>query len=144
MFRIGVILILAACAAPAPTVRVSAPLLPLARIEAILDTPTSSAPVLSPDGTRVLYVSSRGDAQLYLGEVAHPAAPARALVSGEERVGSATFTRDGQAVLFRRDTGADENFHIYRVGLDGEGLVDLTPGEEWWRDHPLLPRDRPD
>ncbi len=140
------VLIALACAAPTPTVRVAAraPLLPLAQIEAILDTPTNGAPVLSPDGTRVLYTSSRSDAQLYLGEVAHPEAPARALVTGEQRVGSATFTQDGQTVLFRSDTGADENFHIYRIGIDGSGLLDLTPEPGRWRDHPLLPRDLAD
>jgi dipeptidyl aminopeptidase/acylaminoacyl peptidase len=138
------VLIALACGAPAPAARVAAPLLPLARIEAILDTTTNGAPVLSPDGTRVLYTSSRRDAQLYLGEVARPEAAPRALVTGEERVGSATFTHDGQTVLFRRDTGADENFHIFRIGIDGDGLVDLTPGPGRWRDHPLLPRELAD
>ncbi|MGE0786417.1 MAG: prolyl oligopeptidase family serine peptidase [Sandaracinaceae bacterium] len=132
------------CAAPRPTTDRRAPLLSNDRIAAIIDTPTNGSPVLSPDGTRVLYASSRHEAQLYLGEVAHPEAEPRALVTGEERVGSAAFTRDGRAVLFRRDAGANENFHIYRIGLDGEGLVDLTPGEERWRDHPLLPRERAD
>lgn len=136
---------LAACGAhtPTPDHAETAPLLSLERIETILDTTTNGSPVLSPDGTHVLYVSSRGDAQLFLGDVAHPEAPPFALVTGEERVGSAAFTPDGTAVLYRSDSGADEVFHVYRVGLDGSGRIDLTPGPGFWRDHPLLPRDRP-
>ena len=44
-------------------------------------------------------------------------------------------TPDGKAVLVRTDQGADENWSIWRVNLDGSGAIELTPGERMQRDH---------
>jgi dipeptidyl aminopeptidase/acylaminoacyl peptidase len=115
------------------------------RVEALLDAYENLGPVLSPDGRRVLFLSTRGGVpELYLADVAAPDAAPRKLAGGSDRVGSAVFTHDGKAVLYRQDTNADENFHVFRVSLDGAGVVDLTPGEALWRDHPLLPSRKPD
>jgi dipeptidyl aminopeptidase/acylaminoacyl peptidase len=102
--------------------------------------------VLSPGGDKLAFRSDRsGIPALYLAEVGRADAPAIRIAGGTERVGSVVFTHDGAAVVFRQDTGADENFHIYRVATDGTGLIDLTPGDQpLWRDSPLLPRDRDD
>ncbi|HEU5058559.1 MAG TPA: hypothetical protein VFU21_18630, partial [Kofleriaceae bacterium] len=114
-------------------------------VRALLDVYSNFGGVLSPDGTRVLFHSDRGGVpELFVAEVAHPEREAIRLVAGPERVGSAFFLPDGKTVLFRRDSGADENFHILRIGVDGRGLTDLTPGPAMWRDTPLVPRDRPD
>jgi len=34
---------------------------------------------------------------------------------------------DGNRILYTRDFGGDENFHLFGVDLDGKNLVDLTP-----------------
>ena len=34
----------------------------------------------------------------------------------------------GERILYSKDFGGDENFHLVSVGLDGKGLKDLTPG----------------
>ena len=109
-------------------------------VEALLHAYENVAPVLSPDGSHVLFRSDRGgSSELYLAETAHPEAAPQKLVPGPERVASAVFTADGTAVLFRRDTGADENFHIFRIAVDGSGLFDLTPDKApLWRDSPLV------
>jgi dipeptidyl aminopeptidase/acylaminoacyl peptidase len=100
---------------------------------------------LTPDGRRLLFGSTRdGSPQLYLGEVARPSAPPVAVTRGPERVEWAALTRDGGAVLFTRDRGADENSRIYRVSLDGSGLTELTPEEGVRHDPPVLPLRRPD
>lgn len=113
------------------------------RIRPLLELHQNFGAVLSPDGTRVLFRSDRGGVpELFLAEVAHPERPAARLVAGPERVASALFTPDGRWILFRRDRGADENFHIYRIGLDGSGLTDLTPGAPLWRDTPLVAAGR--
>jgi len=70
--------------------------------------------------------------------------PAKKLVGGRERVASAIFTTDGRSIIFRRDTGNDENYHILRVGADGTGVTDLTPEGGVWRDSPLLPKGKAD
>jgi len=115
------------------------------RIRAILEAFQNFGGVVSPDGTKLLFRSDRGGvAEVYLAEVAHPEAPATKLIAGPERIASAVFSRDGARVVFRKDTGADENFHVLTIGVDGKGLVDLTPTDPLWRDAPLLPRARPD
>ena len=132
------LLALAGCAAVTPE-----PTRP--GVRALLDAYQNFGGTLSPDGGRLLFRSDRGGvAELYVADVAHPEAPATKLVGGPERVASAVFTRDGAHVVFRKDTGADENFHILTIGVDGAGLTDLTPAEPLWRDSPLLPRGRPE
>jgi dipeptidyl aminopeptidase/acylaminoacyl peptidase len=138
---------LAGCAAahapPVPTARLDA-----SQVLALVDAHENVGGVLSPDGATLLFRSDRGGVEeLYRADVADPDGPVTRLVAGPERVASAVFTRDGSAVIFRRDTGADNNFHILRARFDGGGgvePVDLTPGEPMWRDSPLLPRARPD
>jgi dipeptidyl aminopeptidase/acylaminoacyl peptidase len=100
---------------------------------------------LTRDGKRVLFGSLRaGMQQIYLGDVAHPEAAPLALTTGTERAMWASFTRDEQKVLFTRDEGADENWRVYSVGLDGTGVTCLTPGPKRHRDEPLLPRNQAD
>ena len=99
---------------------------------------------LTHDHKSVVFGSNRdGAPQLYLGQVASPSDPPRRLTDGE-RVQAATLSRDGKWILFNRDRGADENSHIYRIAVDGSGLVDLTPGEGVRNDPPVLPLRRPE
>jgi dipeptidyl aminopeptidase/acylaminoacyl peptidase len=101
-------------------------------------------PELSRDGKKVLFRSNRdGVPELYVGDVAKPASPPRKLVAGPERVASAAFSTDGKYVLFRRDEGADENFRIYRIGVDGGPITELTPGEKLHRADILTVRNDP-
>ncbi len=99
----------------------------------------------SPDGTRVLFASQRNNApQIYAGDPSRPEAAATALTIGPERAPVAQYTRDGKSILFLRDTGADENFAIWRADADGSHATNLTPGEALHRGEPLLPRARGD
>jgi hypothetical protein len=96
---------------------------------ALLNAYTNSDAKLSPDRKKVLFASRRdGNRELYLGDAANPSSPPIAITHGPERAAFATFTRDGKSILFLRDTGADENFRIYQVGLDGKNETCLTPG----------------
>ncbi|WP_394844632.1 prolyl oligopeptidase family serine peptidase [Pendulispora brunnea] len=102
-------------------------------------------PNLSPDGKKVVFRSNRdGLTQLYLGEVAKPDAPAVRLTKTAQRTLSPAFSADGKSVVFLSDRGADENYSIFRVGVDGSGLEELTPGETLHRDAPFLPDGAPD
>jgi dipeptidyl aminopeptidase/acylaminoacyl peptidase len=97
------------------------------------------------DKKRFVFASLRdGVPEIYLGDASKPADPPRALTTGPERAIWAALTHDEKYVLFTRDEGADENWRIYRVGLDGSGLTNLTPGPKLHRDEPVLPRGKPD
>ena len=48
------------------------------------------------------------------------------------------------SVLYRSDKGADENWSIFKVGLDGKEPVDLTPGEKLQRDEPVVAAGAPE
>ncbi|MBF5043809.1 S9 family peptidase [Aggregicoccus sp. 17bor-14] len=99
----------------------------------------------SRDGRQVLFVSNRdGLPQLYVADVAHPTAPARRLTRTTERVTGALPLPDGTSALVRMDTGADENWRLYRVELATGELTGLTPGEVLQRDDPQLPERAPE
>ena len=98
----------------------------------------------SPDGKRILFGSVRdGLPEIYEGDVAKRADAPRAVTTGPERAIWARYTPDGKSILYLRDTKGDEFHHLYKVGVDGQGLVDLTPGEGLKHDEPLLPSKRP-
>jgi len=59
-------------------------------------------------------------------------------VEWPQRVVVDATTPDGRSVLFRSDKGADENWSIYRVPLDGGAPVALTPGEIMQRDAAIV------
>jgi hypothetical protein len=101
---------------------------------------------VTKNNKRVLFGSDRdGTPQVYLGRFDDTSAPPTAIARGPERVAWASFTRDETAILFVRDQGADEFFAIYRIGLDGVGLTNLTPNGKLHRDAPLLlPRGKPE
>jgi dipeptidyl aminopeptidase/acylaminoacyl peptidase len=97
------------------------------------------------DGKQIVMVSNRdGLPQLYVADAARPSSPARRLIETNERVTLDDTTPDGHAVLFRSDKGADENWAIWRVNLDGTGAVNLTPGETLQRDSALIADLAPD
>lgn len=110
-----------------------------------VDAFVNTQPAFTRDGKRVIFVSNRdGLPQLYLGDVAQPTATPMRLATTTERVTGPLPTPDGKAVVFRADTGADENWSIFRVGLDGNPLVELTPGEKLQREQPRIPDGKPD
>jgi prolyl oligopeptidase PreP (S9A serine peptidase family) len=103
------------------------------------------SPQVTADRKKVVFVSNRdGLPQLYVGDVAKPADKPMRLTTTTERVGNPLLTKDRKAVLFLSDSGADENWSIYRVGLDGKEIVNLTPGDKLNRDEPFLVDSKPD
>jgi len=109
-----------------------------------MDAFTNFDPQLSRDGKKVLFGSRRdGNREYYLSDLAAPAAAPIAITHGPERAGTAVFSREGKSVIFTRDTGADENYRIYQVGLDGKNETCLIPGLALHRYPPLEAKDAP-
>ena len=151
--RITPLLLLASCAAapravpPADSVPTRLTEAQRARDQALLPQAAAILGAYSNTGAQltrsgaVVFISTRdGLPQLYVGDEAHPDAPPRRLPSPPERVGGFALTPDEKTVLFRSDVGSDNQFHLFAVGLDGKGLVDLTPGEKLQRGWPVPAR----
>jgi len=111
-----------------------------ARAAPFVDAHGNSAAVLAPGG-QVVFVSNRdGLPQLYVGDVAHPDRPPRRLPVPAERVTAPRLLADGKTLVFLSDVGADQKFHVFRIGIDGSGLTDLTPTGELRRNLPEVAR----
>jgi dipeptidyl aminopeptidase/acylaminoacyl peptidase len=111
----------------------------------VFDAFVNSEPQLTRDGKRIVFVSTRdGLPQLYVADAARPDAPAKRLVTSTERMTAAALLPDGKSLVFSQDRGADENWSYFRVGLDGEGLVELTPGAKRRRDPAIVVDGKPD
>src|SRR5678809_1182199 len=81
---------------------------------AFYDAFTDGEPAFTRDGERVVFVSNRdGLPQLYVSDAARPDSAVTRLVSSTERVSGPLALADGKRVLFRSDTGADENWSIF-------------------------------
>lgn len=114
------------------------------RASGFLEAFVNSEPVLTRD-KHVVFVSNRdGLPQLYIADATRPASEATRLVTTTERVTGIVRTPDGKAVIFQSDTGADENWSFFRVGLDGKDLIELTPGAKLNRDGAAIPAGKPD
>lgn len=111
-----------------------------ARAAPFVDAFTNAAAVLAPGG-QVAFVSTRdGLPQLFVGEIAHPDRAPRKLPLPAERVTAPRLLPDGKTLVFLSDIGSDEKFHLFRIGLDGSGLADLTPTGELHRALPHVAR----
>ncbi|HYH97080.1 S9 family peptidase [Hyalangium sp.] len=129
-----------------PTGASAARIAELARQAApLVDAFVNSDALLTRDGKRVVFSSNRdGLPQLYIADAARPDSPAKRLVQWPERMMIETLTPDGQGAIVLSDKGADENWSIWKVRLDGSALVELTPGEKMNRDGAFLPDLAPD
>lgn len=102
-------------------------------------------PRLARDGKKVVFLSNRdGLAQIYVADAARPEAPATRVLEWPQRVSGVMPSEDGKSVLFRSDKDADERWSFYRVDLDGNNLVELTPGERLNRDAFAVARHAPE
>jgi hypothetical protein len=85
---------------------------------------------VSPDGTMLAYLApSEGKMSVWVRTIgknddrliAHdPARP----------IPWIAWQGDGRHVLFLQDSGGNENYHLFQVGLDGSQPRELTPGED--------------
>jgi dipeptidyl aminopeptidase/acylaminoacyl peptidase len=119
-----------------------AELLPRAR--AVLDAFGNGAAYVTRTGTLVFMSNRDGLAQVYVSDLARPKDPPRRLPTPQERIVGVTPTADERSVLFASDVGGDGNFRIFRVGLDGTGLTELTSGGAMHRDPPIIALKNPE
>jgi dipeptidyl aminopeptidase/acylaminoacyl peptidase len=102
---------------------VPAPLLPL---EDFFRNPEKTAFSISPDGRHLAWLAPwKSRLNIWVRPV-DGTTPRRLTSIAERDVARFRWAGNG-TILFSRDSGGDENYHLYRIGLDGGEAVDLTP-----------------
>ena len=117
----------------------------LAKLAApIVDAPSDFDARMLGKGPEYVFVSNRdGLPQLYVGDLSHPEAAPRRLITSADRVSGLRVSPDGKTVYFRMDHGSDENWRFYSMPAAGGTPTELAPGEEMQRDLPFLPDKAP-
>src|SRR5687767_12822946 len=102
---------------------------PLIPRRVLFGNPEKDEARVSPDGRRLAYLAPReGVLNVYVRTLGR--ADDRAVTSETKRDIERFYWRgDGRHVLYLRDTGGDENFHLYQADVETGKTVDLTPFE---------------
>ena len=95
-------------------------------------------------GPEYVFLSTRdGLPQLYVGDLTHPEAAPRRLITSADRVASPRLSPDGKTAYFRMDHGSNENWRLYAIPIAGGTPTELVPGEEMQRDMMYVPDQAP-
>jgi dipeptidyl aminopeptidase/acylaminoacyl peptidase len=100
---------------------------PLIPREVLFGNPEKAGPQISPDGKRLAYLAPvNGVLNVWVKTVGqndeHPVSK-----DTDRGVRGYTWAYNNKHLLYVQDKGGDENWHIYRVDLETEQTVDLTP-----------------
>lgn len=106
----------------------------------IFGNPERAAPSLSPDGTQVAFLAPLdGVLNVWVAPLEVKAAsPDGVLASAQARpvtkstdrpIGGFRWAHNGEQILYMKDRGGNENFHVYAVDLATGTERDLTPGD---------------
>lgn len=88
-------------------------------------------PRLSPDGSWLSWLAAADGVMNVWAAPRDDPTRARALTRQTDRpVLTHWFARTNEHVLFLRDREGDENYNLWRVGVDGSAPVNLTPGRD--------------
>jgi dipeptidyl aminopeptidase/acylaminoacyl peptidase len=86
---------------------------------------------VSPDGTKMSFLAPvEGVLNLWVGPLGDFDAARPITQDTGSGIDSHQWALNSRNVLYIRDTGGDENFHIYSVDLETNEVIDLTPFEK--------------
>ena len=86
---------------------------------------------ISPDGRHLAYLAPvNGVLNIWVGPVEAPADRKPVTRDTHRGIRSFFWAHTNQHILYSQDTDGDEDWHIYRVDVDSEEIVDLTPFEK--------------
>tara|TARA_X000001036_G_scaffold362211_1_gene345735 strand:- start:946 stop:3150 length:2205 start_codon:yes stop_codon:yes gene_type:complete len=107
----------------AAAIAVETPLIPR---ELLFGNPERSSVCISPDGSMLAF---RAPVDGTLNAWVQPIdGDAKALTNFTDRpIGGLSFSWNGEQLIFTKDSGGDENNHIYAVDIDDAEIHDLTP-----------------
>ncbi|MFC3962237.1 S9 family peptidase [Nocardia jiangsuensis] len=114
-------------------------------VEEFFGSPAFTAPVISPDGTRIAYLAPRKNRMnIWVRDV--EGGEPRCVTADETRsVQNVFWSRDSRWLLYAQDEGGNELWHLFRADPDAPGApaVDLTPFPGVAALAPELPAHRP-
>lgn len=99
-------------------------------IEDLLRPPERSGITISPDGTRLAYLSMWHERlNVWVEEIDADTAPRCVTADDSRSIVRYLWADDSRHLLYQQDSGGDENWHVFRIDLDEPGTpaVDLTP-----------------
>lgn len=95
------------------------------------DTGSVQEPAVSPDGSRIAFVSTRdGNAELYVMNA--DGSEWKRITNDPGNDGSPVFTADGQSIVFH-SARAGRRQQLYVVNVDGSGVRPLTADSAGWQ-----------
>lgn len=99
------------------------------QLEDFFRNPEKTAYALSPDGTHIAFMAPyKNRRNIFVQAIGD--AEAKRITSVTDRDLSGFFWANNQRLVYARDFGGDENYHLFSVGVDGTDAKDLTPFEE--------------
>jgi len=107
----------------------------------IFGNPERASPSISPDGTKVAFLAPLDgvlnvwvaplDVKATSPDGVLAAAQAKPVTKSTDRpIGRFRWAHNGEQILFMKDHGGNENFHVFAVDLATGAERDLTPGDE--------------
>lgn len=117
-----------AAAQQAAVARNAVPLIPR---DVFFGNPDFAAVRMSPDGTRISYLAEHGGVlNVFVGPIDDPSKAQPVTDATARPIMSYYWAFTNNHIIYMKDKGGDENFHVYSVNLTTGESKDLTPYEQ--------------
>src|SRR4030095_6466193 len=94
-------------------------------IQQYLSIRSAGGPALSPDGKRLFYLTNvTGTSQIWMIEL--PSGAPKQITNYDDNVSFVRFSPKGDALVFGKARGGDENTQLFWMKADGSGVKELT------------------
>ncbi|HEY8562210.1 MAG TPA: S9 family peptidase [Pyrinomonadaceae bacterium] len=94
-------------------------------IQQYLSIRSAGSPALAPDGKRLFYLTNvTGTSQIWMIDL--PAGAPKQITNYEDNVSFVRFSPRGDALVFGKARGGDENTQLFWMKADGTGIKELT------------------